>query len=56
MSDKDLKKLSDIANEKVKAGVTKEEALKSFVAAGIMNDKGRYTKPYAILETVVKNS
>jgi len=56
MSNKELKKLSDIANDKIKTGVTKEEALKSFVAAGIMNDKGQYTKPYAILETVVKNS
>jgi len=54
MSDQDLKKLSDLAKEKLKAGRTKEQALQSFIDAGIMNEKGEYTKPYAILETLVK--
>jgi hypothetical protein len=56
MSDQDLKRLSDLAKNKRKAGITREQALKSFISAGIMNEKGEYTKPYAILETLVKKS
>ena len=56
MSDQDLKRLSDLAKEKLKAGRTKEQALQSFIDAGIMNEKGEYTKPYAILNTLVKKS
>jgi hypothetical protein len=54
MSDKDLKKLIDIAKAKLKVTPTKEEALQSFISAGIMNEKGEYTQPYAILSKVVK--
>jgi hypothetical protein len=54
MSDQDLKRLSDLAKEQLKAGRTKEQALQSFINAGIMNEKGEYTKPYAILQTLVK--
>jgi hypothetical protein len=54
MSDQDLKRLSDLAKEKLKAGRTREQALQSFIDAGIMNKKGEYTKPYAILETLAK--
>jgi len=56
MSDQDIKRLSDLATRKRKAGVTREQALKSFISAGIMNEKGEYTKPYAILNTLVKKS
>ena len=56
MSDQDLKRLSVLAKEQLKAGRTKEQALQSFVSAGIMNEKGEYTKPYAILQTLVKKS
>jgi hypothetical protein len=54
MSDQDLKRLSDLAKNKRKAGRTREQALQSFVSAGIMNEKGEYTEPYAILQTLVK--
>ena len=54
VSDQDIKKLSDLAKEQLKAGRTKEQALQSFIDAGIMNEKGEYTKPYAILEKLVK--
>jgi hypothetical protein len=54
MSDKDIKKLVDLAKAKLKVTPTKEEALQSFVSAGIMNDKGEFTEPYAILSKVVK--
>ena len=56
MSDQDLKRLSDLAKEKLKAGATKQQALQSFIDAGIMNKKGEYTKPYSILENVVKKA
>jgi hypothetical protein len=56
MSDQDLKRLSDLAKNKRKAGVTREQALKSFMAIGIMDEKGEFTKPYAILESVIKKS
>ena len=54
MSDQDIKRLVDLAKNKRKAGITKEQALQSFINAGIMNEKGEYTKPYAILNTLVK--
>jgi len=53
MSDKDLNILIELAQEKLKKGVSKEEALNSFIAAGIMDDKGAYTEPYKELETIV---
>jgi hypothetical protein len=56
MSDKELKKLADLAKEKLKSGITREQALESFVSAGIMNEKGEFTKPYTILESVIKPS
>lgn len=54
MSDKDIKNLSDLAKRKLKEGVTKEEALRSFMEAGILDRNGHFTKPYSILEKVVK--
>jgi len=46
MSDKDLKKLMDLANEKLEQDVTREEALRSFMDAGILNRHGEFTAPY----------
>lgn len=54
MNEKDLQKLIDLAKQKLHKGVTKEEALHSFMAAGIMNEKGQYTKPYQHLATVAE--
>jgi hypothetical protein len=56
MSDQDIKRLSDLAKEQLKAGRIKEQALQSFINAGIMNEKGEYKKPYAILQTLVKKA
>ncbi len=53
MSDKDLNILIELAQEKLKKGVSREEALNSFIAAGILNDKGEYTEPYKELEAIV---
>ncbi|MCO5949243.1 MULTISPECIES: hypothetical protein [Mucilaginibacter] len=52
MSDKDFEKLMDIAKmqlEEVKK-MTKKEAIASLHDAGILTKKGKFTKPYAILE------
>jgi hypothetical protein len=51
MSDKDLELLLELAEEKLKSKVSKEEAMQSFVAAGILNQDGAYTDPYKQLET-----
>jgi hypothetical protein len=45
MSEKDVQVLIDLAEELAKT-LTKEEALKSLVAAGILDKNGNYTKPY----------
>lgn len=50
MSDKDLQALIVLA-EKLKDGLTKEAALQSLIAAGILDQAGDYTAPYKELET-----
>ena len=54
MSDKNLKKLIDPVKAELKIVPTKEEALQSFIYAGIKNKKGKFTSPYAILNKLVK--
>ena len=49
MSEKDLQLLIELAKELEKS-LTKEEALKSFIAAGILDKAGNYTQPYKELE------
>ena len=43
MSDQDLKKLSDLAKEKLKAGRTREQALQSFIDAGLWDEARIFT-------------
>jgi len=56
MSEKDLQKLQDLANDKLEKGVTKAEALRSLINAGILNKKGKFTKQYQTLAGAVKQS
>jgi hypothetical protein len=49
MSSKDVQELIALAKE-LEKHLTKEEALKSLVAAGILDKGGNYTKPYKELE------
>jgi hypothetical protein len=49
MSDKDVQELIKLAKE-LEQSLTKEEALSSLVAAGIVDQSGKYTKPYKELE------
>jgi hypothetical protein len=46
MSEKDIQNLIDLAESKIQAGVTKEEALETLVGAGIVDMNGDYTEPY----------
>jgi hypothetical protein len=54
MSEKDLNLLMELAQEKLKKGVSKEEALTSFVAAGILDAHGEYTEPYKELDNIAR--
>jgi hypothetical protein len=53
MSEKDLNLLIALAQEKLKKGVSKEQALNAFIAAGILDANGEYTEPYKELGAVV---
>lgn len=52
MSERELKELMELAEE-LRVNVTKENALKSLVAAGILDENLKYTEPYRELETAV---
>lgn len=52
MSQKDINNLIELAQEKIRNGVSKEEALKTFMGAGILNEKAQFTQPYANLESI----
>lgn len=55
MSDKDIAKLTELANarlERAKA-MSKKEAILSLNGAGILTKKGKFTQNYAELEDVV---
>ena len=53
MSQKEIDKLIQLAHDKINKGVTKEEALQTFISAGILNDQAQFTKPYESLETII---
>ena len=46
MNDKDFKYLLEHAEEQLRKPVTKEEALQSFIRAGILDEHGNLTQPY----------
>ena len=50
MSDKDIQRLMDLAEDALKNPPTKEEALALFVKAGIMDEQGNLTPYFKILE------
>lgn len=50
MSDKDIKMLMDLAKKRLKRKSTKEEAMHTFVMAGILNWDGTYTDNYPYLQ------
>lgn len=50
MSDKDFNKLMELAQKHSQEKPTKEEALRLLVLAGILDEDGNFTPPYACLE------
>jgi hypothetical protein len=54
MSKDDIKKLEDIAIEGLKKGVTREQALRDLIDAGILDENENFTEPYKHLGEAVK--
>jgi len=50
MNEKDIQNLIDLAELKIREGVTKEEALDSLVGAGILDNQGNFTAHYQALD------
>lgn len=50
MSERDYNALMELAERKLKEKVSVEEALQSFIRAGILDENGNYTKPYECLK------
>lgn len=46
MTDRDIQNLIELFESRIRAGITAEEALKSLVSAGILNENGEYTPPF----------
>jgi hypothetical protein len=53
MSEQDIKNLRDLAREELKKGVTREEAFRSLLSAGILDKDGNFTEPYQNLASVI---
>ena len=53
MSKKEIKQLFDLAKNRLKNPVSKEEAMHAFVNAGILNNDGQYTENYPHLAAAV---
>lgn len=50
MSEQDFNKLLELAQRQLQEKVTDEEALRSLVRAGILDESGNLTPPYADLD------
>jgi hypothetical protein len=53
MSQKEIDKLIELAKQALKKGSTKEESLQTLVQAGILTEKGNFTKPYKDLSKII---
>jgi hypothetical protein len=53
MSDKEIKELTDLAKDRLKRKVSKEEALQTFMMAGILDKNGQFTEHYPHLAAAV---
>jgi hypothetical protein len=52
MSQKEINELTQIAQDELKKVSSKEEALKTFVKAGILDAQGNFTETYRSLSEV----
>lgn len=50
MIEKDIQNLIELAELKIREGVSREEALDSLVAAGILNPDGSFTINYELFQ------
>ncbi|HET6558303.1 MAG TPA: hypothetical protein VFG54_13375 [Prolixibacteraceae bacterium] len=46
MSEKEIKRLTDLAKQRLKKHRSKEEVLHTFIMAGILDKEGQYTDNY----------
>ena len=53
MNDKEIKMIIQLAKRLKQEKISKEKAMKSFVLAGILNEKGDFTEPYRNLKSVI---
>ena len=56
MGAEDIQKLHELVSQKLKESITKEQALRSLMDAGILNENGLFTKTYPNLAKAVKQS
>jgi hypothetical protein len=54
MSEKEIKRLTDLAKTRLKKQVSKKEALYTFVMAGILDKEGQFTENYPHLAAVAE--
>lgn len=50
MDEKDIQKLIELAEAKIREGISREEALNSLVSAGILDTDGNFTSYYEALD------
>lgn len=53
MNDKEIQKIIELAKRLNELRLSKEEALETFVSAGILTKKGNFRKPYAELKSII---
>ncbi|WP_294825265.1 hypothetical protein [uncultured Flavobacterium sp.] len=53
MNDREIKLLIDLAKKLKEETISKEEAMASFVSAGILDEKGEFTKHYSELRSYI---
>jgi hypothetical protein len=53
MSEEDFQRLMDLAERKLNEDVSKEEALRSLVNAGILDEEGNLREPYQCLAGIL---
>ena len=54
ITNKDYDNLMELAKKLAQEKLTKEEALQRLMRAGILDENGNFTPPYASLEKVVR--
>jgi len=54
MSQKEIEALIKLAEDKIKHGVSRQEAMETFVDAGILNKEGHFTDNYKTLEAIIE--